>query len=137
MAAFGYTLTAVNDIALSASITNLFADQGGRVLAEPSLVTIALNGEDVDVSAGIRLGPTEVLSAGSRVTLQPVVGTLTILPDDIIAQVIGERGDELIISGRNADAAAARELRGVAIFTPISDVDIQKALQPLRVIGGG
>jgi len=134
MAAFGYSLIAINDIAISSAIPNLFADQGGRILAEPSLVTVALNGEDVDISAGIRIGPTEVLAANSRVTLQATVGVLPILPDDVVAQVIGEASDEIIVSGRNADAAAARELRGIVLVTPVSDVDIQKALQPLRVI---
>lgn len=134
MAAFGYTLTAINDIALSSSIPNLFADQGGRVLAEASLVTIALNGEDVDVTAGIRLGPTEVLAANSRVTLQATVGVLPILPDDVVSQSIGEASDEIIVSGQNADAAAPRELRGKVLVIPITDVDLQKALQTARVI---
>lgn len=134
MAAFGYSLTEVNDIAISSKITNLFADQGGRVLSEPSLVTFALNGEDVDITAGIRLGPTEVLSAGSRVTLNSNVGELPIMPDNVLAQVIGEESDEIIVSGDNADAAAARELRGVVFVTPADDVALQKALQVVRVI---
>lgn len=134
MAAFGYSLTEVNDIAISSKITNLYADQGGRVLSEISLVTFALNGEDVDITAGIRLGSTEVLSAGSRVTLQATVGVLPIMPDDVIAQVFGEANDEIIVSGDNADAAAARELRGITFVTPADDVELQKALQNVRVI---
>jgi len=134
MPAFGYSLIAINDIAIDAQITNLFADQGGRILTEPSLVTIAVNGEDVDISIGIRIGTTEVLRAGSRVTLQATVGVLPIMPDDVIAQVIGVKDDEIIVSARNADAAAAREVRGVILVTPLSDVGVQKAIQPTRVL---
>jgi len=129
MAAFGYTINDINDIPLSDAIANLFADQGGRRLAENSLVTIFLNGEDVDITAGIRIGPTEVLSAGSRVTLNATVGDLPTVPDDFAAQALAQRGDEVIVSGRNADAAAARELRGIAVFTPASDVELVRALQ--------
>jgi len=133
MPAFGYSLTAINDIALSSSIPNLFADQGGRVLAEPSLVLILLNAEDVDVTAGVRIGPTEVLAANSRVTLQATVGVLPILPDDVVSQSIAAGGDEIIVSGQNADAAAARELRGKVLVVPAEDLELQKALQPAVV----
>ncbi len=134
MPAFGYSLIAINDIAIDSQITNLVADQGGRVLTEPSLVTIAVNGEDVDISIGIRIGTTEVLRAGSRVTLQATVGVLPIMPDDVIAQVIGVKDDEIIVSARNADAAAAREVRTIILVTPLSDLAAQKAIQPVRVL---
>jgi len=134
MAAAGYTLTAINDIALSSSIANLFADQGGRVLAEPSLIMIALNGEDVDITAGIRVGPTEVMAANSRVTLQATVGVLPILPDDVVSVSMANASDEIIVSGQNADAAAARELRGKVIVIPAPAVELVKLLQPVAVL---
>jgi len=134
MAAFGYSLTAIEDIPLSDSIANLFANQGGRTLAEPSLVVLALNAEDVDVSAGIRVGSTEVLSALSRVTLQATVGVLPILPDDIIAQTFAQAGDEIIVSGNNNDAAAARELRGIVFVIPVNAVSLMKSVQPFSLI---
>jgi len=134
MAAAGYSLTAINDIALSSSIANLFADQGGRVLAEPSLVMILLNGEDVDITAGVRLGPTEVLAANSRVTLQATAGVLPILPDDVVSTSLANASDEIIISGQNADAAAARELRGKVFVIPAPAVEIMKLLQPGLVV---
>jgi len=123
-----YTIVAIEDIPLSDSVEDLFAGKRGRRLVEPALVEIALNAEDVDVTAGATLGSTEVLSAGSRVTLQATVGILPIQPDDILVQSFGGTGDEIIVSGVNADAAAAAELRAVAKITAISDVALRRAV---------
>jgi len=123
-----YTITAISDIPLSDSVGDLFAEKRGRRLTEPALVEIALNAEDVDVTAGATVGATEVLSAGSRVTLQATVGILPVFPDDILIQTFGGTGDEIIVSGVNADAAAAAELRAVAKITAISDVALRRAI---------
>jgi len=128
MAAFGYTLRAINDIPLSDNIDNLFADQGGRVLQELSLVLIYLNAEDVDVTAGIRIGNTEVMKPLSRITLQSTVGVMPIIPDDLVCSVMAQGGDEIIVSANNADAAAAAEIRGTMLVIPGEDVAIQQAL---------
>ncbi len=123
-----YTITAISDIPLSDSVGDLFAEKRGRRLVEPALVEIALNAEDVDVTAGATVGATEVLSAGSRVTLQATVGILPVFPDDVLIQTFGNTGDEIIVSGVNADAVAAAELRAVAKITAVSDVALRRAI---------
>jgi len=123
-----YTIVAIEDIPLSDSVEDLFQGKRGRRLTEPALVEIALNAEDVDVTAGATLGSTEILSAGSRVTLQATVGILPVFPDDVLIQSFGGVGDEIIVSGVNADAAAAAELRAVAKVTAISDVALRRAV---------
>ena len=123
-----YTLTAISDVPLSDSDNDLLDGLRGRTLTEPSLVEIALNAEDVDVSFGVTVGPTEVLPSGSRATLQPTVGVLPIFPDDVLIQTFAGRGDEIIISARNADAAAAAEARAVVKVTAITDVDLRRAV---------
>jgi len=123
-----YTITAINDIAISGRVNDLFQGIRGRILTEPALVEIAYNAEDVDITVGTTLGPTEVLPAGSRVTLQATVGVLPILPDDVLVSSFGGATDEIIVSGVNADAAAARELRAVARVTAITDVALRRAV---------
>jgi len=124
-----YTITAINDIPLSDNVTNILQGLRGRTLSERSLVEIALNAEDVDVTVAITVGATEVMPANSRITLQATVGVLPIFPDDIIASTFGKKGDEIIIAGVNADAAAAAELRAVVRVTPISDVALRNAVK--------
>jgi len=123
-----YTITAIFDIPLSDSADDIFSGKRGRRLIEPALVEIALNAEDVDVTAGVTLGATEVLSAGSRVTLQATVGLLPLFPDDVLIQSFGNGSDEIIVSGVNADSGAARELRAVAKVTAVSDVALRRAV---------
>jgi len=123
-----YTITAISDIPLSDNVEDLFSGKRGRRLVEPALVELALNAEDVDVTAGSTLGSTEILSAGSRVTLQATVGILPVFPDDVLIRSFGGTGDEIIVSGVNADAAAAAELRAVAQVTAVSDVALRRAI---------
>lgn len=124
-----YTITQIFDIPLSDNIDDLLTGKRGRVLPEASLVEVALNVEDVDVSVGVLIGATDALSAGSRVTLQATVGVMPIFPDDAIIRTFGDAGDEIIISAVNADAAAAREVRAVVRVTPIDDVMLMNAVK--------
>lgn len=124
-----YTITAVNDIPLSDRIDDLLTGRRGRVVAEASLVEIALNVEDVDVTVGVTIGAIDALSAGSRVTLQATIGVMPIFPDDAIIRTFADAKDEIIISAVNADAAAAREVRAVVRVTPIDDVMLMNAVK--------
>lgn len=124
-----YTLTAIIAVPLSDRDDDLLDGKRGRTLTEPSLVEIALNAEDVDITMGATVGPTEVLPSGSRVTLQATVGVLPVFPDDVLVQTFGSVGDEIIIGAVNADAAAAREARVVVRVTAIEDVDLVRVLK--------
>jgi len=132
-----YTLTAISDIPLSDSIQNLFADQRGIQLAGDSMILVALNGETVDVTAGVNIGGEQALLDGSRVTLQATVGVLPILPDDQSVVTFGGKGNQITITGRNADAAAARELRGIVRVFEVDDFILAKLLEELRGVGAG
>jgi len=122
-----YTLVAISDIPATDNVEDLFVGKRGRRLTDAALVEIAINGEDVDLTAGATVGTTEILSAGSRITLQATVGILPIFPDDVLISTFGNSGDEIIVSGVNADAAVAAELRAVAQVTAISDVALRRA----------
>jgi len=137
MARVPYTLTAISDIALSSSVQNIFSDQQGRTLPQASMVLVALNGETVDVSAGVNIGGEQTLEAGSRVTLQATVGELPIIPDDQLVVSFGQSGQEMIVSGRNADAAAARELRAIIRVFPTDDFVLARVMEELRAVGAG
>jgi len=122
----GYSITQITDIPLSESDDNIILAKGGTKLVEPSLVEVFANAEDVDVTMGVRIGSTDVLQAGSRVTLQATVGVMPSTRDDKIVSAIGSADEEIIVSGRNADAAAAAELRVIIFVTPINDVILQR-----------
>jgi len=122
----GYSITQITDIPLSESDDNIILAKGGTKLVEPSLVEVFANAEDVDVTMGVRIGSTDVLQAGSRVTLQATVGVMPSTRDDKIVSAIGRADEEIIVSGRNADAAAAAELRVIIFVTPINDVILQR-----------
>jgi len=123
----GYTITQIFDIPLSDSEDNIILGKGGVKPTEPSLIEVFANVEDVDVTLGVRIGDTDVLQAGSRATLQATVGVMPSTRDDKIVSAIGAAGEEIIVSGRNADAAAAAELRVIIFVTPINDVILQRA----------
>ena len=124
-----YTITQINDIPLSDNIDDLLTGKRGRQVAEASLVEIAINVEDVDVTVGVTIGAIDALSAGSRVTLQAAIGVMPIFPDDAIIRTFADAKDEIIISAVNADAAAAREVRAVVRVTPIDDVMLVNAVK--------
>jgi len=124
-----YTMTAISDVPLSDSDNDLLDGQRGRTLSAPSLVEIAMNAEDVDITMGVLVGATDALTSGSRVTLQATVGVLPIFPDDVLVQTFGNIGDEIIINARNADAAAAREARVAVRVTEVEDVDLIRVLR--------
>ncbi len=130
-----YTITAIFDIPLSDRVDDLLTGRRGRVVPEASLVEIALNVEDVDVTVGVTVGAIDALSAGSRVTLQAVVGTMPIFPDDAIIRTFANPGDEIIISGVNADAAVAAEIRAVVRVTPVDDVALMNAVKAMQLAG--
>ncbi len=125
-------LTAVNDIPLSSSVDDIIANVPGSVLAEESLVIIALNGETVDVRAQISIGGAQILPE-SRVTVQATVGILPITPDDVVVASFGKKGEAITIRGTNLDAVAARELRAKVQTFPVSDIEL--LAQALRGVG--
>jgi len=137
MARAPYTLSGITDIPLSGNVANVFAAQQGRILPQNSMVLLALNGETVDVSAGVNIGGEQTLEAGSRVTVQATVGVMPIIPDDQIVVSFGQTGQEIIVSGANADAAAARELRAIARVFGVDDFILAKVMQEIRGVGAG
>lgn len=124
-----YTITVVEDIPLSDTVQNLIEGRSGRVFDEPSRARVYATRETVDVTMGIILGRTEGLPSGSVVNISTVIGSLPSRQDDLIVELLGMGGAELIITGVNADAAAARELR--LLIDVVSIEDIQAGLAPI------
>jgi len=124
--------TVINDIPLSKSVVDIALGFPGAILAEDSLVIIALNGETVDIRAQVSVGGNQVLPESS-VTVQATVGVLPITPDDVIIATFGKKGNAITIRGTNLDAAAARELRAKVQTFPTSDIMLLS--QALRTLG--
>jgi len=132
-----YSMTVINDVALSSTVQNVLAGLRGRTLQANSMVEVFMNAEDVDMSVGVTVGATEALPAGSRVTLNATVGDMPSTRDDRVVRTFGNRGDEIVIQAVNADAAAAVEIRVIVWVTEIDDVALANAVEALRAGGGG
>jgi len=124
--------TAVNDIPLADTVVDIVANVPGAILAEKSLVQIALNGETSDIRGQISVGGNQVLPE-SRVTVNATGGALPTTPDDIIVTTFGERGNQITIKGTNLDGAAAREIRAKVQTFPTRDIQLMS--QALRAVG--
>jgi len=122
-----YTITQVSSIPLSDAIQNIIEGIAGRTLAEDSLVEVAANMGDADVSMQMTIGGDQILPAGP-VNLEAGAGVLPSVRDDLIIQSFGKAGDEMIIRGQNDDAAAAAQLRVVIRVTPVDDVVLARAM---------
>jgi len=122
-----YTITQVSSIPLSDAIQNIIEGIAGRTLAEDSLVEVAANMGDADVSMQMTIGGDQILPAGP-VNLEAGAGVLPSVRDDLIISSFGKAGDEMIIRGQNDDAAAAAQLRVVIRVTPIDDVVLARAM---------
>jgi len=101
------------------------------------MILIALNGETTDVTAGVNIGGEQALIDGSGVTIQAAVGVLPILPDDQLVVTFGGIGNQVTVSGANADAAAARELRSIARIFEVDDFITARVMEELRSVGTG
>lgn len=120
--ALPYTITVINDIPQASTVQNLVEGRSGRVLDEPSRVTVWATRETVDITMGFIFGRQEILPAGSVVNISTVIGSLPSRQDDEITRTFGDTGFEIIIQGVNADAAAARELRLLIDVIAVDDI---------------
>ena len=132
-----YSMTVINDVALSSTVQNVLAGLRGRTLQSASMVEVFMNAEDVDMSVGVTVGATEALPAGSRVTLNATVGDMPSTRDDRVVRTFGNRGDEIVIQAVNGDAAAAVEIRVIVWVTEVDDVALANAIEALRAGSGG
>ena len=117
-----YTITIVEDIPQASTVQNLVEGRSGRVMDEPSRVRVYATRETVDVTLGFVFGREEILPAGSVTNISTVIGSLPSRQDDLITETFGDTGNEIIIQGVNADAAAARELRLLIDVTAVDDI---------------
>jgi len=127
-----YSMTVIEDIPLGGGTSeNLLGVRRGRTLSGPSLVEIFLNAEDVDVTFGVTVGATEALPAGSRVTLNAVVGVMPSTRDDKVVSTFGNKGDEIVIQVVNNDAVAAAEARAIVWVTELDDVTLKRFVREM------
>jgi len=120
-----YTISAIEDIAANGR-ASLIDGLRGRTLDEPSRVIIFATREAIDVLMTITIGGTEVLGGGLA-SIVAAVGTKPTVPDDIIVDSGGLRGEEIIVTGQNLTAGAL-ELRVLIFVVPLSDVAMNTVL---------
>ena len=135
MAADGYTLTAVDDVPLTGNTANILGQQPGVTLPGNAqqlyVILIFMTREGVDVSIGITVGGSSVLTSPSPVNINTTVGSLPSYQDDRICQVVAQGGDDIVISAANVNAAA-QEARALVIVQPIDAATLIAASQQAR-----
>lgn len=117
MGARGQSITGITDIAAAGDIDNVIKNKPGTVLSRRSAVQIFLTREAVEVLATVTVGGSIVFPQGP-VNLVATVGTIPSTQDDLIIEVIAQKGDEIIIAGTNS-AAGALELRALVKIMPV------------------
>jgi len=117
MAARGQTITGISDIPATGNVDNVIKDRPGTTLFRRSSVQVFLTREGADVLSSVTVGGSNVMPLGP-VNIDTVVGSIPSTQDDLIIEVIAQAGDEIIISGTNANAAA-QELRALVKIFPI------------------
>jgi len=120
-----YSMSNVTDIAANGS-SSLLEGLTGRTLQDNSRVRIFANREAINVLLNIVIG-TE--SAGQDLLAQVLatLGTKPIVPDDLIVDSFGLKGDEVVIRAQNLTGGAL-EARVLVFITPMGDLALQQAL---------
>lgn len=97
----GQFLSDRQTVAIAGVVDNVLANKFGRVLQEPSKISVAITGELISLFATVIIG-NEILIDGQE------VGNTNATPrnpEDVLAQGFGEKGDEVIVKLRNANVA--------------------------------
>lgn len=118
MASEPKVLRGINDLAAGLTV-NLLAGETGRVLAEPSLVSIFANQELISGRWQCSIGIVQVLPQNSPATTLATLGFMPSIRDDLLVLSMGEQGDEIFLNYTNGDAAAAAEGRFVVNIVPV------------------
>jgi len=104
-------------LAAGVVVANVLDGKFNRVLQSPSKVTVA-QVCDGDVASTIIVG-RELLMDDQLTLIESAAGASPRNPEDIIAQTVGNTGEEVIIKVRNTDAAAAQTVKTNVYIEPI------------------
>lgn len=120
MGASGYSIAQVFAVPIGGSENNIIANKPGVKLPATSLVDIYLTRESVDVVFNVTIGGTNVYPQPGPANISTVAGSLPSTQDDKIISVVAAKGDEIIISASNQNAAL-QEARALVKVMPIDD----------------
>jgi len=122
-----YSITQVSSVPSGGSVKNIIEGIAGRIIPEDSLVEVAANMGDADVSLQMTIGPDQVLPDGP-VNLEASAGVLPSIRDDMIIRTFGKSGDEMILRAANTDAVSAAQIRVVIRVTPVDDAVLVESM---------
>jgi len=122
-----YSITQVSSVPAGGSVKNIIEGIAGRIIPEDSLVEVAANMGDADVSLQMTIGPDQVLPDGP-VNLEASAGVLPSIRDDMIIRTFGKSGDEMILRAANTDAVSAAQIRVVIRVTPVDDAVLVESM---------
>lgn len=110
----GQFLSDRTDVLTAAVVDNVLANKFGRVLVEPSKISVAMTGSIIDAFATIIIG-SEILIDGQEIGNTAAAPRN---PEDVLVQGFGEKGDEVIVKVRNANAAT-NTVRTAVFIEPV------------------
>jgi len=116
-----YQIAVTPDLPLTSTTNNVLLGEPGATLNEPSRVRIYATRESVDVTAGFTLGQQVVMPNGSPTNIDTTIGSLPSIQDDLWAEGFGNAGDDIIVQGVNANAAA-QQLSLLVKVVAVSDL---------------
>lgn len=131
MGASGYSIAQVFKVPIGGSENNIIANKPGVKLPSTSVVDIYLTRESVDVVFNVTVGGTNVYPQPGPANINTVNGSLPSTQDDMIISIVAARGDEIIISASNSNAAE-QEARALVKVMPVDDAMLVSA-QKLRL----
>ena len=120
-----YTISAIEDVAAN-STDSLIEGLRGRTLSDNSRVRIFASREAINVTLDITVGD-ESVGQGLLAQVLATLGTKPIVPDDLIIDTFGFRGDEIVIRANNLTAGAL-EARVLIFVTAMGDLALQQSL---------
>jgi len=127
----GYSISSIFSVPAGETEPNIIKNKPGVTLNEPSLVSLFMTREDVDQEITVTIGGTQVYPAGP-VDIEAAAGTIPSTDDNKILQVFAGKGDDIIITAFNSNAAA-REVRALVMVMPVDDAILKGAFQFLGV----
>jgi len=120
-----YTISAIVDLAANKG-ASIIEGLRGRTLDDNSRVRIFATREAIDVELNITVGGE---SAGQEILpdINTVNGSAPAIPDNLIIDTFGLRGDEIVIRANNLTAGAL-EVSVLVFVTPMADLALQQSM---------
>jgi len=127
MAASGYSIAQIENIAAGDNVNNIIANKPGvKLPAGLNIVDIYLTREAVGVEFNVTIGGSNVYPQPGPANIDTVQGSLPSTHDDKVITAVAQGGDEIVIAASNGSGGAL-EARALVKVMPVDDAMIISA----------